>query len=613
MMSIFTKIGDYFNNRYDIKLERGLKRLEQKIRFDPQFQKVALEYMTPARRTRKLTEWHTWYMGDEYILRYFFTKTRTHTLDSLLEMDLNLFWEKAPDNYIMVHTGWPGIISRKMSEIIFGNGYNINIEVFKKVKGEDGTEKIGDKIDEKESDRIHDLLVDVLLQETHFNDLLPTMAEDESWSGHIATKFSFDKAISPYPIIENADARLFTIKKERGHTTAITFHEWKTVGQIGSRKTFRRDEIYSTVRNENELEYYRQWVFMKDKRALAVGDAVIRHELYEINESKETPIPFVNWQKACPDLMAGIEQESYSFPGLQGMIAFEKPNRMPNNDFPDSGYGASDYSRCTVAFDKLDELYSENAREVRDNKSYTKITKSMLPKDRNGNVLTRNPFQTNLLVDDTDIDQAQGNTPGLETSNIEDKTESISGKWKLEVSQICANAGLSPTSLGIPGFESISADDKSQQEREKATIGTRKKKLELWNPYLNRILLKLLEFNTWLRECYGTTLIQPGIDAMDIDFSNCNVKVSFQDYVQASEQERITTWGGAKQLGVCDTETAVKKIFHKLSNDEQMDIVTKIKFEQGIISDSPEALRTGILMQKPEVPEDDKEDEEDKK
>jgi hypothetical protein len=39
--------------------------------------------------------------------------------------------------------------------------------------------------------------------------------------------------------------------------------------------------------------------------------------------------------------------------------------------------------------------------------------------------------------------------------------------------------------------------------------------------------------------------------------------------------------GGAKQMGVCDTETAVKKIFHKLSNDELMDIVDKIKFEKG--------------------------------
>jgi hypothetical protein len=596
MMSIFTKIGDYFNNRYDNKLERGLKRLEQKIRFDPQFQKVALEYMTSARRTRKLTEWHTWYMGDEYILRYFFTKTRTNTLDSLLETDLNLFWEKAPSNYIMVHTGWPGIISRKMSEIIFGNGYSVNVEVFKKTKGEDDTETISDKLDEKESDRIHDLLVDVLLTKTHFNDLLPTMTEDESWSGHTALKFSFDKSISPYPIIESADARLFTIKKERGHTTEIIFHEWKTVGDLGSRKTFRRDEIYSTVRNETELAYYKQWAFMKDPRPLAIGDTVIRLELYEIKGAREEPIPFAQWQTVCPSLMAGNNQESYAFPGLQGMIAFEKPNRMPNNDFPESGYGSSDYSRCTVAFDKLDELYSDNAREVRDNKAYTKITKSMLPKDTEGNVIARNPFQTNILVDNTDVDQAQGKVPELCVSQIDDKTESIVSKWKLEVSQICANAGLSPTSLGIPGFEALNANDKSQQEREKATIGTRKKKLELWTPYLNEVLLKLLEFNTWLRECYGAALVQPGIDAMDIDFTNCNVKVAFQDYVQASEQERITTWGGAKQMGVCDTETAVKKIFHKLSNDEQMDIVAKIKFEQGVSSDNPSALSMETLL-----------------
>ena len=597
-MGFFTWIKTALNNQYDRKLSRGLARLnmKEKLAYNPDLSQIQLNYMTSKRRTEKLTEWHIWYMGDEYLIRNYFLNRR-HTSSILGEnVNMNLFWEKAPANYVMVHSGWPGILSHKMSEILWSNGYTIDIEVFKKEKGEDGTEKIGEKINEKESARIHDLLVDVLLKETKFNELLGQMAEDQSWSGHVATKLSFDRSITPYPIVEAADARLFEIIKERRHTTGIKFKTWENKGETGSQKKYRLDEIYTTVRTADELVYFNQYKFNASNKTLEIGDAVIQYQLYEIKESKETAIPFANWQALGLEMTSGILQESIAFPGLKGMLAFECPNILPNPEFPGSPYGASDYARICGSFDKADELYSENAREVRDNKSMQAIPSSWMPKDSEGKMLMRDPFRTNVVFEDFDLDQAQGTQPELQTSVIADKTESILGKWKIEVSQICMNAKISPVSLGMYGFESLNASDKSQQEREKQTIETRKYKITTWKPFIESILLKLLEFNSYLREAFGSSLIQPGIDAMDIDFSNCNVKVSWPDYIKSSQQERLAMWGAAKASRIADTQTAVEGAYPEKTREEQLDIVSRIRFEEGVSTDNPNALQLDNLL-----------------
>ena len=596
-MSIFSWFTDYLNNRYDTKLSRGLARLnaKEKLSYNPDLSQIQLNYLTSKRRTEKLTEWHIWYMGDEYLIRnYFINRRKEYILGETV--NLNLFWEKAPANYVMVHSGWPGILSHKMSEILWSKGYSIDVEVFKKEKLEDGTEKISEDIDEAESARIHDMLVDVLLKETKFNELLGQMAEDASWSGHIASKFSFDNSITPYPIIEAADARLFEIVKERRHTTAIIFHAWENKGDVGSQKKYRLDEIYSTVRTAEQLAYYNQWKFNGSSKALEVGDAVIRYELYELKNEKEIPIPFAQWAGLGLDMLATMTVEAISFPGLKGMLAFELPNALPNPEFPGSPYGASDYARSCGSFDKVDELYSENAREVRDNKGMQAIPSSWLPKDSEGKALTRDPFRTNIVIEDFDLDQAQGAQPQLQSSQIDDKTDSILGKWKIEVSQICMNAKISPVSLGMYGFESLNASDKSQQEREKQTIETRNNKIQIWKPFLDTMLLKLLEFNSYLREALGSTLIQPGIDRMDIDFSNCNVKVSWPDYIKSSQQERLIMWGNAKATRIADTQTAVEGAYPEKSREEQQDIVARIRFEEGVSVDNPNALQMDNLL-----------------
>jgi hypothetical protein len=597
-MSIFTNVQTYFQNRYDRKLQKGLMRLDIKMKQEPRFQKLAGKYLTSKRFMDKLTENFIWYIGDENLIRYFFKGDSTSQRVLGEDMELNQFWRVCPDNYIMVHTGFPGVISAKMSKAVLGNGYDIEVEVFKKSNKEGELETVTDQIDDDESGRIKDMLQDVLLKETGFKQMLLTAGQDESWSGHIAMKFAFDRSVSPYPIIEEADLRFFEVEKVRGKTKSIVFKEWFAKGDAGSQKKYRLDEIYTTVQddvNGFDLAYCNQFA-VNGIQGLEVGDAVIKYELYDItDETNQKPVVFNNWMKQCPELTKNIEQEAYSYPKFKGMLAFEKPNKMPNVEFPGSIYGASDYARLAGAFHTVDELYSEDSREVRDNKGLQAIPRSWLPKDEDGKAKARNKFQTNIVIDDSDADQHQGNAPAIQSSEIQDKTESILGKWKLKVNQICVQAGISPTTLGIYGFESIASSDKSQQEREKATIDTRKDKIELWKPFIEDMLLKLLMFNSWLREAYPD-LKQPGIDAMDIDFTNCNVKVNFPDYVKANVSERIDTWGKAKSMRLVDTLTAIEKVYPEKTKTEQEQIANLIKLEDNMAIDSPEALSMNNLL-----------------
>lgn len=91
-----------------------------------------------------------------------------------------------------------------------------------------------------------------------------------------------------------------------------------------------------------------------------MGYAVIYNKLYELKtDGKENEVPLTTIPETSNIL------PEYRFEGLKGMLAFHKPNKLPNNEFPDSVYGASDYQGATDTFDGLDEVYSEFVAEIK--------------------------------------------------------------------------------------------------------------------------------------------------------------------------------------------------------------------------------------------------------
>ena len=573
-MSIFTKISAYFTGRRLTRLERDLIMLEHRVKFEPKYSKITKDLFTDDKFTRRMTEYMVWHTGDVDVIRDFFVNEGHLPAQSgASSPDSNLFWETAPDDYRFIHSGIPALISTKNAAILFGKGFTFDLTV----TNEDGSENKKAGADAKEK-------ADKLIAEMNTDRACVEAADMASWGGHVFLKLSYDADLSPHPILEAVDIRNGEEIKKRGITQALVFKSWIN-HRISDSKTvkYRLDEIYRTITKNDisgELEDGEERVKGE------IGDAVIEYELYQMQENgKEIEVPFNSIEET-----EGIPKRIQAFPGVKGILAVGVPNKLPNNDFIDCPYGASDYAHSTTAFDSLDEVMSELARETRDNKTIRFWPSDLLDKDTSGNIVGVKNYIRNAIQYERDLSEKAENK--VETQSIDDKTTSLMEKLRHSISIACNNAGLSPLALGITGLESVSAGEQSQRERNKVTLETRNLKIKLWEPALEYIIKQSIKLDGWL---HGGTV--DGFEREErIDLTNARVSVHFPDYIVSSDTENITTWGQGVQMGVVDRKTAIDRIFPDLDESKRLEMYTLLSYEKGVASDNPNALSMANLL-----------------
>lgn len=571
-------LRDFFTRRRLNRLQRDLDMLRNTIKFNP-YAVTITDNETDKAFSEKITEYRVWSMGNAYILRRFF-------LGGAQDYGTcNYFWTRAPLYYRMLHSGLPGLICSKMPRVLFGNGISPTVSVYK---------DNGD-VDKTKTKTATDYALQ-LIDKVNLRDVLTECATNESWGGHSFIKFSYDTELSNYPIIEASDIMSTEVVKERGITVAIIFKTWyeKEQGQntgLGSRK-YRLDEIYTT--NDS-------------------GDAVIRYELYEISSGEDKRVPLNSIAETAKVVETVNENDEIVFKGLQGMLAFEKPNRLPSLMFPHSNYGASDFEGATDSFDAVDEAYSTIINEIRDNRTLRYFKSTAFRRDKDGNVITPDDdFTKNYVFTESDVDQEQGGEKNRMIDQVNDKTEEHKQKYLTAVTVALNKAGLSPYSIGITGLESINQSAESQQERNKVTLETRKAKLELWKPYLAAVITKLLSFNTYLLNTVGVK--QDDLPLEDMDITLSTVTVDFGEYLQDTDKDLVDIWGLAKSQGISSTQNAVRELHKDWTEKQILDEANTIAFEQGMATDTPNGLPelTGVDLGDDEDDKDDKDKDKDK-
>lgn len=545
LQNAIDRIRGYFDKRRQNRLERDLNViLNKEYSFNPKYFKGMKDLIPPEQEfSLSVQENYVWFTGKPRLIRQFY-----RTYGPICSQDLNFFWAKAPVDWRKVHSGIPKQLSRKMATILFGGGISTEIEIFKV----DENGNITSELDKDAIAKVRENL-EIYIQECDFITKLKNGATTESWSGHVFYKFSFDLDLSEYAILEVVDLRNAEVVKERGITTSIIFKNYYTIKD----KNYILKETYTTEEK--------------------TGDAMIVTELFQITEAGEKKVPL----NAFPEF-ADIE-EVFIFNGLKGMLAFEKPNKLPNNDFLESPYGASDYAGAHSSFDALDETLSEIYAELRNNKTIRYVPDMFLTIDgKENSVALYDNFITNYVKVGSSLEETAKNEINITT--IPDKQESLFSKWKIGVTTVTNNGGISPLTLGVTGLESISSSDTSQRERNKATLETREDKLASWQPFIENMLLKLLAFNSWLQKEHG---VQEKLNRIDVDFDNCNVLVKFGDYIIEPQSTMINVWGGAKSMGVASTRQALKEIHPDWSDQKIDEELNLIRFELGMSLDNP--------------------------
>ena len=567
-------LKDFFTRRRLNRLQRDLNMLRNTIKFNP-YAVAMIDSETDKDFSRRITEYRVWSMGNSYVLRRFFVGTLEYRT-------CNYFWTRAPLSYRMIHSGLPGLICSKMPRILFGNGIAPTVSVYKD-SGE---------VDKNKTKAATDYTLQ-LIDKVKLRDVLTECATNESWGGHSFIKFSFDTAISNFPIIEAADIMSTEVVKERNETVAIIFKTWYEDKKKGNQqRKYRLDEIYTTD---------------------ATGDAVIRYELYELTTGEEKRVPLNSIPETQKIVEAVNGDDEVVFTGLKGMLAFEKPNKLPSLEFPHSNYGASDFEGATDSFDAVDEAYSTIINEIRDNRTFRYFASHNFRRDKDtGEILTPDDgFTKNFVLTEGDIDQEQGVNKNRIVDQIPDKTEEHKAKYLTAVTVALNKAGLSPYSIGITGLESINQSAESQQERNKVTLETRKAKLELWTPYLSKVLSQLLAFNTYLLNTVGVK--QDDMPLPDMDITLSTVTLDFGEYLQDTDKDLVDIWGLAKSQGISSTQNAVRELHKSWSEKQILDETNVILFENGMATDTPNGLPNLTGIETDEGDDTDETDEKDNK
>lgn len=535
------KLKDYFYNKKLDKWERMMKAVQNRINFNPMRAKFNINnYLDSDLFTRRIEEYKTWFTGNSTIIRKFYQSSPN-------EENLNYFWEKAPTNTIKRHNGVPKLIASKGGALIFGGDFKVSVDVYKNDNGE-----ITDKINEKESKRITDTL-NSLIDKMGLLTILRKQAVIDSWCGHSFGKLNYDLELSQYPIYETFDLTQAEALVERGIVIGYVFKSYYQKKYRDVKVDYVFKETYTT---ENDI-------------------AVIKNELFKLKDGKEINCPLTEIEETAE------LQDIVKFDNVKGMLAFGKPNILPNAEFPNSNYGASDYQGSIDSFDSADECYSELMSEVRNNKTIRYIPKTMIGQDG------FNSFITNYQKVEINLDQNAQQEISIQS--IQDKTADILNKYRECITTAINNAGLSPLALGITGLEAINAGEASQKERNRVTLETRKEKINnFWKPYLKDFFTQLLAFNNYMVKTVGA---KQELDTTNISFDNCNIVLDFGNYVVEDETNVITRWSTAKQAGLSSVENAVREIHQDWSEEQILEEVTKIKFENNIGVDDPTLLQ----------------------
>jgi A118 family predicted phage portal protein len=480
--------------------------------------------------TKRLLENSMWYRGNEQDLAYFYRKEAPKFYRKGEQSEsLNYFWTNDEQDNRKLHMGIPQLISEKMVDLIVGNGYEI-------------------KVEGKNEQEIQEEL-DMALKDNKFKQLLAQSIETESWSGGVSWKLSYNPNISEYPIIEAWQPEDYACRVVCGRIVEDIFYVYYSQGN----DTYRLSEIYGVDDGNSYIDYKLDKAWYKTNAQDGTGGQWLEVPLSTLEETSKLKKIVIN--------------------GYNKRLSLYKPNKLPNSEFRSSYIGESDYAGSYGAFDALDEIGSTWIQEFRDGKLFRYFPEELMIKGDNGKYQYPSQFKKqHTLYDDSASENADKQKILYEQGEL--RIEAHTQTWKIWLGTAINNAGLSPLTVGVSGLEAIDASAESQQEREKVSIRTRNKKIEIWEEFLDDILSTYVDFMYIVKGLKLSNTYQVG-SLPDVD-----IQVTFNDYIIKSKRDRTEE----VQAGLgssWDIFTGVEYVHDDKTERERLAISARIKLENG--------------------------------
>ena len=305
--------------------------------------------------------------------------------------------------------------------------------------------------------------------------------------------------------------------------TLLEFHEW-----LGG-KYIIRNELY------------------KSRDAKKVGDRVPLNELYE-------------------DLAEQTVFEGFSRPNF----VYLKPYGF-NNINPQSPLGLGICDNAKTTLEQINNAFDQYYWEVRQGKRRVVVSDHFMKTrvDSNGRPV-------HYFDRETDVYLA---LPGsIDDMQYKDITSNIRSEQYVEtinkfLTTLELQVGLS---TGTFTFDGRSVKTATQIVSENAlTYRTRNSHLSNIEQFIQELIISTCELARETYTVYGTRVYNGAIPTKE------DITVNFDDGIFTDKNSELSFWALATQAGLAPTEEAIKRV-HKLTDDEAVEWVAKIKAEQAL-------------------------------
>lgn len=484
-----------------------------------QAQQQAVQILEPLSHEGVTLRNRIWYRGDPDELDQFFKATKT------TEVGKARFWAAVPSKSGSVrkfHSGLPGEIVDKLADIVSADLDAIDVNA--------AVEKEGEAAEASEDTQRWNAIA----EDNKFGEeLFPDAIKEALITGDGAFKFTVDTELTEYPIIEFVSGEQLTYEYKRGRLQSIKF---------------ARELIHEKRRYKLEETYER---------------GKISYKLFD-EFDKEKPLSTVPEAAALTDVSFGGDY----------MMA------VPMRFFRSAvfkGRGRSIYDRKSDAFDALDEVVSQWIDAIRAGRIKNYIPEDLIPRDTDGQLMEPNAFDnqfiragTSMKENATDLIQqvqAQINYPAY----IESYASAL---------DMCLQGIMSPATLGIDLKKTDNA--LAQREKEKATLYTRSKLIDV----LNEVLPELVKTALMVQDTMQGSGLQDSANsaaptgAPRDDGERYDVSITFGEYAAPDFDTQVAVVGQARSLGIMSLNKAIAELYgDTLTDEEKQQEIDRIREE----------------------------------
>lgn len=362
---------------------------------------------------------------------------------------------------------------------------------------------------------------DAIAEENNFGELLSECISSVLSLGDGAFKFSYDRTISELPIIEFFPADRVDFEYCRGRLQTIVFKTEK----ILKKKKYTLKEHYS-------------------KTGIT----------YTIEDADGKEVDFQSFPELAE--LQPITNKAGFIPAVP--VMFYKSSKY-------KGRGKSIFSGKYDNFDSFDEVVSQWMLALRKGQIKTYIPETLLPRDpKTGMTRNYNEFDNDYISIESNM--AEGANNKIETTQGTIQHEALLSTY-CTILDLCLQGIISPSTLGIDVKKLDNAE--AQREKEKTTLYTRDKVVEVLQEVICDVVTTALKFSDNIR--------QKGTEG------EITVTVAFGGYANPSFEAQVETVGKAVQFGIMSTEAAVDELYgdDKDENWKKKEI-GRIKLEKGI-------------------------------